>query len=107
MSISIYIDNNDETEMIPVAGQNEINDLWMPIIRQKGLELLKVTVSGGVQVIDDVYWGLINELVILLHEIETHNPPTDYPLDASARLRRLLDTLKQHPPSSGSKLFLG
>src|SRR6185312_10813659 len=55
MGVSIHIDSNCKAEVIPLAGKNEIDNLWMPIIQRDGLHLIQQCVSGGLQVSGDLY----------------------------------------------------
>ena len=90
MGFAIYIDKGPDTQVVPVSGQYEIEALWMPIIRQHGLELIDVAVSGGLQVTEDVYSDFVSEVETLLREIETHNSPSEDQMSPPFRCRRLL-----------------
>src|ERR1700722_2957697 len=109
MGISIFFNSPGEVrEVVPVAGQSELTDLWLPIVEKKGLDLIEVCVSGGLAVDDpEVYSQLLQQVSALLHETETREEPNQDPLSAIGRLKRFLKLIREHPPSSGSGLYIG
>ena len=107
MGFAIYLDKGPDTKVVPVAGKNEIEVLWMPIIRQHGLELVDVAVSGGLQLTDDVYSEFISEIETLLREIETHDSPSEDQMTPPFRCRHLLSLLRQHPPTTEGSPYVG
>jgi hypothetical protein len=107
MGFAIYLDKGSDTEVVPIAGQNEIKALWMPIIRQHGLKLIDIAVSGGLKVTEDVYSEFINEIETLLHEIEARHTRSEDQIDPPFRCRRFLTLLRNHPPTNESSSYVG
>jgi hypothetical protein len=107
MSVSIHIASNGSREVVPLVGQNEIVNIWTPIIQANGLDLIEQAISGGLQVDENLYDVVLKQVTVLLQALEVSGSPADYPLSSSARVRRLLELLRQHPPASGNQVYIG
>jgi hypothetical protein len=108
MGVSIHYGAADtESEVIPLAGQQEVLDLWMPIIRKRGLDLLDYCMTAGLSIDADNYSQILEEVLIAQQEIESQIPFVEDPTNPVFRCKRLRDILLTHPPSKGYSVYIG
>ena len=109
MSVSIYIDCEqrqfDESRLI--CGQNAARAYWLPVIESLDLDLLNVAFSAGLTITDEYYAGMLEQVTKILTKFNEMFGQSQDPADLISRCTMLRDTLRQFPPQSGCKLYLG
>jgi hypothetical protein len=107
MSVSLYIENADGQESIPIAGQSEISEVWMPIIVRHELVCLEQCITGGLSIDPEIYSQTLEEVAILKDEFEARFSFSDEPANIVFRCRRLHRILSQHPPDDTTAIYIG
>jgi hypothetical protein len=108
MGVSIHYGDGDlDPSIIPLAGQSEIDDLWMPIIRTRGLDLLDICMTAGLPVDTNNYSQLLEEVSTMQEKIESIRKYVDDPANPVFRCRRLYSILVNNPPSAGYEVYIG
>jgi hypothetical protein len=108
MGVSIhYGRGEDASAVVPLAGQSEIDQLWMPIIQKCGLVLLEVCMTAGLAVDAENYSQVLEEITTIQKEIEETISYVDDPTNPAFRCRRLHDIVSTHPPGKGFSVYVG
>lgn len=107
MGVSIYIKNNDEcNSIVSLAGQSEVDKLWMPIVQRAGLQFFDLCFSAGLAVDQANYPNVLNEALVLLkgiEEIVEFLPDVGNPV---FRCRRLVNLLTENPPDQHRQIYV-
>jgi len=90
-----------------LAGYNEIQQLWIPYIKNVGLQYLDLCYSGGLKVDKENYANVVAEASMILKHIETSITYCDDPANPVYRCRRLIEILRRYPPSDEHEVYLG
>ena len=109
MGVACYVNDPSGAlvESFPVAGATEVRELWLPVIRANGLELLEVVVTGGLTISVEYHAGVTDELTTLLNQFNPLNDPNPPLGGAADRCSRLLRILTANPPSGNTTVYIG
>ena len=108
MGASIYIKSKSAGNIdVPLAGHNEIKELWKPIIHDANLPLFDLCFSAGLSVDEGNYSEVLEEACIMLKAIESKVAFSADPGNPVFRSRRLLALLKAHAPKEGNQIYIG
>ena len=108
MGAALYITDQDgRNDVVIVAGANELDELWTPIIERHNLSYLEHAFGGGLSVTSENYLDLQTELSTLLNEVEKRVAFENDFVNPVFRIRRLQQHLTNYPPQSGTELYLG
>lgn len=108
MGCSIVVrENGKEEEVIPLAGSQEINSLWRPIIDKHALGLLDYCLTAGLAVELDTYDQLSKEIDILLSECKSTLGFDGGGSSPVVRIERLRQVLAKAHPFSHVYVYVG
>ena len=86
---------------------DELNQLWLPIAREKELHLVEFAITAGITLNKEYFQQMREELQTLLAEMEKVVPYEDDFVNPVFRCRRLIKLLDDNPPESGARILVG
>lgn len=96
-----------DSQMLTVAGQNEIDTLWKPLVKRLDLPLLDYVLSAGLSVDTTYHAQIIEEVKAICHAIEEEVAFVEEITNPVYRCRRLLSILQEYFPEQGCSVYIG
>jgi hypothetical protein len=108
MSVSLYLSRPEiADEVILLVGNNELHQVWLPIIQEKQCAFLEYALTSGLSVNIDNYEDILNETKILYLNLAENRLINDEITNPLYRCNRLLQLLIDNPPSDNYSIYIG